>query len=261
MFSRSRRPEPRRPAPRRGCAGCATLPVSRLGRCGPQLTCLTIIHPLTSITPALIRPAGQNRRAGRCRCFHRAAPALGTYRHEGGPPMRRFLRPLGLAVALLAAVPALAADSDGTEKAKLDSILQEVRSLKKDLEIVQAGVKDMGQRMATDVNDLKRRMDTLEQTVERLSAGRTRISASFTPADNPPPTATLRLVNRHGAPATFFVNGQAYVVPAYSSQALPRFPVGSFTYEVQADGYEIQSPVRRNVAANETFSITVNPPA
>jgi hypothetical protein len=173
------------------------------------------------------------------------------------------MRPLGLAVALLAAAPVLAADTDGTDKSKLDNILQELRSLKKDMEVVQAGVKDMGQRVATDVNDLKRRMDNLEQTVERLSAGRSRISASFTPADTPlpPPTATLRLLNRHGSPATFFVNGQAYVVPAYSSQSLPRFPVGTFTYEVQADGYVIQNPVNRTVGANEIFSISVNPPA
>lgn len=180
--------------------------------------------------------------------------------------MRRILRPLGLAVALLTVVPALAADTDGTDKGKLDKILEEIRSSKKEMEDLRKNVELMGQAMARDVRDMQRRLDTLEQNVERLSAsppGRTRSSSYFNPA-NPAPEvslATIRLLNRSATAATVVVNGQPIPMAPNSSRNLG-VPAGNFTYEVQADGFGIIQPlVSRAVAANELFTISVNPPA
>jgi hypothetical protein len=173
--------------------------------------------------------------------------------------MRRFPRAFGLAVVLLAAAPALAADPELTEKQKLDRILQDLQSLKKDVEDMRTAAVQV-QATVRDVRDLQRRMELLEQSLERLSAGRTRISSSFTPSDAA--TGTIRLQNRFGVAATVFVNGQAYPVPAFETRRIAGVPASAFTYEVQAEGFGVIQPaVNRTLNANETFSIFINPPA
>jgi hypothetical protein len=173
--------------------------------------------------------------------------------------MRRLLRPLGLAVALLAALPALAADPELSDKEKLERILTDMKSVKSDLEKL-ATVAVQMQATTRDLRDLERRMEVLEQAMERLSASRVRVSSSFTPSE--PATGTIRIQNRFGVPATVFVNGQQYPVPAYETRRIAGVPAGNFTYEVHADGYGVIQPaVPRSLNARETFSIFINPPA
>jgi hypothetical protein len=176
--------------------------------------------------------------------------------------MRRTLRPLGLAALLLTTLPAFAADSDATDKGKLDKILEEVKGVRRDMETLDGRMAQMGKDIAKDVGELRRRVEALEQAADRQSSSaRSRTSTYFAPSDGPPATATLRLQNRSASAANVFINGQSFPVAPNSSRTLPAFPVGPFTYEVHADGYVIQPLVNRAVGANETFSIFINPPA
>jgi hypothetical protein len=175
--------------------------------------------------------------------------------------MRRTLRPLGLVAALLAAIPAMAADPELTEKQKLDRILLEIQNMKRELEDVKT-LSVQVQNTTKEVRELQRRMENLESSIDRLAASRTRVAASYTPSDLSAGTATIALRNRFGAPATVFVNGQPYPVPAFSSRNIAGVPVGAFTYAVQTEGFgEIQPMQHRTVSANEVFSIFINPPA
>jgi hypothetical protein len=202
-------------------------------------------------------PAGGPGRQTRC-----AAPAFGTFRDEGEVPMRRTLRPLGLVAVLLAAIPAMGADPELNDKQKLDRILLEIQNVKRELEDVKT-LSVQVQNTAKEVRELQRRMENLESSIERLAASRTRVAAAYTPSENPlAGTATIALRNRFGVPATVFVNGQGYPVPAFASRNIAGVPAGTFTYAVQAEGFgEIQPIQHRNVGANEVFSIFINPPA
>jgi hypothetical protein len=173
--------------------------------------------------------------------------------------MKRFQRALGLAVVLLVAAPALAADPELTEKQKLDRIVQDLQSVKKDLEDLRAVALQL-QATTKDVRDLQRRLETLEQSLDRVSAGRTRISSSFTPSEAT--TGTIRLQNRFAAPATVRINGQPYPVPAYETRRVAGVPTGTFSYEVDVENFGVVQPaVTRTLNPNETFSIFINPPA
>jgi hypothetical protein len=173
--------------------------------------------------------------------------------------MRRSWRTLGLAAALLAAAPVLAADPELTDKDKLDKIYREVQGVRRELEDLKT-IAVQVQGTAKDVRELQRRMENLEQSLDRIAATRTRVSASFTPSEQG--AASIRLQNRSGTPATVYVNGQPYPVPAFETRRIAGMPAGPFTYEVQAEGYGVIQPaVSRSVNPNETFSIFINPPA
>jgi hypothetical protein len=175
--------------------------------------------------------------------------------------MRRALRPLGLVAVLLAAIPAMAADPELNDKQKLDRILLEIQNMKRELEDVKT-LSVQVQNTAKEVRELQKRVENLESSIERLAASRTRVAAAYTPADLGAGTATIALRNRFGVPATVFVNGQGYPVPAFSSRNIAGVPAGAFTYAVQAEGFgEIQPIQHRSVSANEVFSIFINPPA
>jgi hypothetical protein len=176
--------------------------------------------------------------------------------------MRRTLRPLGLAALLLAAGPALA-DPELTDKDKLTKILQEVTDVKKELTELRTTTALQAQNTTRDVRELQRRMEELERSFERLAATRTRVAASFTPSDpgGVAGTATVRMQNRFDVPATIYVNGQPHTVPPYDTRRTT-VPSGTFTYEVQAEGYGVIRPaVTRSVNPNDTYSIFINPPA
>ncbi len=176
--------------------------------------------------------------------------------------MTGTLRPLGLAVALLAAAPAFAADPELTEKDKIDRVLRELQAVRQEVTDLRASVAAMGQNTQRDVRELARRVEELEHLAERPGSTRTRISSSFTPSEPAAATATIRLQNRYSVPATVYVNGQAYSVPPYETRRVANLPSGPFTYEVQAEGYGVIQPaVSRAVNPGETFSIFINPPA
>lgn len=174
--------------------------------------------------------------------------------------MRSTPRSLGLAALLLAAVPAFADPelSKTTDKDKLDQILNEVRTIKQDLDKLQTTAIQV-QKSAADVRDLQRRMENLEQSLERLAGSRTRISSSFTPSE--PAAGTVRIQNRYAVPATVYLNGRPFTVPPYETRRVVGQPLGAFTYEVQAEGFGVIQPVvSRVLNSNETFSIFINPP-
>jgi len=173
--------------------------------------------------------------------------------------MRRLVRPLGLAVALLATMPVLAADPELSDKEKLDRILRDMQTVKSDLEKLNT-VAVQVQATTKDLRELQKRMESLEQAMERLAASRVRVSSSFTPTE--PATGTIMVQNRYSVPVTVFVNGQQYPVPSFETRRIAGVPAGNFRYEVQAEGFGVIQPaVPRSLNANETFSIFINPPA
>jgi hypothetical protein len=173
--------------------------------------------------------------------------------------MRCILRPLALAVGLLTAMPALAADPELSEKDKVDKILRELHAMKSSLEEVRTMSVQL-QQTAKEVRDLQRRMEELEQAFAKLSAARTQVRNY--PAEPAASSATIRIQNRYSVPATVTINDRTIAVPAYQSRLVNDMPAGAFTYEVQAEGFGVIQPaVRRTVDPNETFTIFINPPA
>lgn len=177
--------------------------------------------------------------------------------------MRHFLRPLGFAVALLAAVPALAADPEMSEKEKLDKILREVQDIRREVADLRTSAVQT-QKPAMDMREIQHRLENLEQAVERLSAANQRIAGYFNPSAAPASasaTGTIRIQNRFGSPATVFINGLPYAVPAFEERRIAGVPIGNFTYQVQTEGFGVIQPnVNRPLTANEIFTISINPP-
>jgi hypothetical protein len=156
-------------------------------------------------------------------------------------------------------MPVLAADPELSDKEKLDRILRDMQTVKADLEKLNT-IAVQVQATTRDLREVQKRMESLEQAMERLSASRVRVSSSFTPTE--PATGTIMVQNRYSVPVTVFVNGQQYPVPSFETRRIAGVPAGNFRYEVQAEGFGVIQPaVPRSLNANETFSIFINPPA
>jgi hypothetical protein len=207
-------------------------------------------------------------------------------------------RMLGLQTLLagaLAAGPAAAADSDGSEKppdlatiAKqlaaikkkvdtLDTLKEGLDSLKqasetakqsfekleKDVraELIDLRAKAIANELKTaktqeDVADLRLQIEKLRKDLEVLS-GRmaTPRESAYPPREAPPPTGRLRLVNTFYQPMTIVLNRMAYTVPPNETRTVEGVPAGTFTYEVVG----VQPARNLPLAANETFTVTVHP--
>lgn len=155
---------------------------------------------------------------------------------------------------------------------------QELRSQRRMLGAVQAAtqdVRDLQDRLAlaprpalpgpadrqafsyTPTQDLRNIEERLAALEARLNSDERRFS--FTP-EAPRRTGTLRLENRSAYEATFTVNGNPYVVPAFETRLVRNVPAGAFTYEIAANGFGvIRPPTTGTVSAGATRVLYVNP--
>ena len=155
---------------------------------------------------------------------------------------------------------------------------QELRSQRSMLRAVQAATqdaRDLQDRLAleprplpgaagrqafsyTPTQDLRALEERLAALEARLNGDERRFS--FTPEAPPRRTGTLRLENRTASEATFTVNGNPYVVPAFETRLVRNVPAGAFTYEVSVNGFGVVRPASTGtVSAGATRVLYVNP--
>jgi TolA-binding protein len=143
----------------------------------------------------------------------------------------------------------------------LQSATQDLRDLQDRFAALESRpLPDTGARRAfsytppQELRDLDERLAAVER---RLGNDERRFS--FTP-EAPRRAGTLRLQNRSAFDATVTVNGNPFVVPAFETRLVRNVPVGTFNYEVSAEGFGVIQPtLRRNLTAGETFIVYVNP--
>jgi hypothetical protein len=172
----------------------------------------------------------------------------------------KFVGPAVLCV-FVAASAARADNSDKTDSEKLAEILKQLRTVQDKLDRVEANQNLQIKDMQADLARLREDVARLKDQMARLGEAQSRISASINP--NAPPaglvTGTIRLENRHVAPATFVVNGKSYRLAPGEIRPVTE-TVGKFTYEVFTDDFGLIRPaVDRFLEPARTFPITVNP--
>jgi hypothetical protein len=148
-----------------------------------------------------------------------------------------------------------------TDSEKLTEILRQLHNVQDRLDRVEANQTLQIRGMQDDIARLKDDLARLREQTARLDQAQTRISASINP-DRPPAglvTGTIRLENRHSAPATFVINGRQHRLMPLEVRPVTE-TAGKFTYEVYTDDFGlIQRPVDRFLEPTRTFPITVNP--
>jgi outer membrane murein-binding lipoprotein Lpp len=194
--------------------------------------------------------------------------------------MIRTWRMLGVETVLAAALtaPAFAGQTDGTKlEDKSDTILKEVRDLKKRFDELESSLKNKIENLDTS-NSLKlaqARMDLeelrkqVQQMRQDLDATRSREIAalrrdlddmtkgrqSLYPAPAPTPTGRLQLRNTFPEMVLILVNNKPYHIFPGQNVLTDPIPAGTFNYEVVG----IQPQVARTLTANETYTIHVYP--
>jgi hypothetical protein len=138
----------------------------------------------------------------------------------------------------------------GTSLEKLEGLKKDVQDVREDLNY-QRMVKIPS--LEQEIRGLEQQILRLNQELDRQRATSTRTSFYAGPSAPSGPTGTILLRNNYITPVTIAVDGRLYDVPPGTEMSLPRQPAGEFTYEVIG----IQAPVRRTLAANRTFDITV----
>jgi hypothetical protein len=198
----------------------------------------------------------------------------------GGITMRTWLMlaPAALLAAVLSAPATRAADE--TNAQKIEQLQKDLADLKSQMEDLRKEVRDSsvrGMGMSNALRDLQQRVDLMQQLLAQqneLLRMQARQAFSYTPPANgaappagvpvpvTPPRSVIRLENRYVVPATVYINGQAYPVPPYQTVEVRDVPVGTFTYEVSAEGYGmIRRATTRTLTADRPFRITIDPPA
>jgi hypothetical protein len=157
----------------------------------------------------------------------------------------------------------------------LDSLRREVDALKQNLKTEQV----RGSHCDQEVSDLKHRLEEVQAQCKKDTENLRR-SFSFTPtaptgpsggsdsttlpAPPPPPpppaTGTVLLRNFSDVNATFIVNGQPYAVLAGQTQSVRNIPAGTFTYQIQAEGFGLLRPLSsRYLPPAGTYTLNIDP--
>jgi hypothetical protein len=179
---------------------------------------------------------------------------------------------LTLLAAGLAATPAAAADPNPTNSeiaAQLRSIAGDLEALRKEVRDMRRDIGDIGVRgldTATRMQDLQQRLDALQALVYRSDNGGRRAFAYTPPASDTaqlpqaPPTGTIILRNFSTVMGTFYINGQGYTAAPGQSVEVRNVPVGTFTYEIAAEGFGVIRPATTRVlSAGSPFYLNINP--
>ncbi len=172
--------------------------------------------------------------------------------------MRKTVKSVGLAVLLAFAAPAARADQADPP----DDTQQQIKELQRQIGVLHELMKADSKVTALELRQVRERLDRMEAALARLQPSvTTRVASSFTPDPLVAARGTVRVSNRLPVDATVRVGGLAYSVPAYSARSLPDQPPGAFNYEVSAPGYYDRATRDSSIAAGETLTININPPA
>jgi hypothetical protein len=199
--------------------------------------------------------------------------------------MRHNWRLFGLIALLFLTLKAPAAQGD-TDTLKSDDIKKSLENIDKTLRAFNDAMVGLDRRlqdMQTTLQSitltsklLKEDVDRIRDEVTRLREERTRLEQRMADlekrdrrafAEGPPAngaTGTIVLENQNATfTAIVTVNGQTYVIPPRQGRRLDRMPAGPFTYNVMTESmgmrFVSQSAVTRELRANATFNITINP--
>jgi hypothetical protein len=190
--------------------------------------------------------------------------------------MRTWIRwalPAVLAVAVAGPAPAQTSspppDRNSELVSQLHKLTAELASLRGEIEQLRKDLKDAAGREARaplDVRDLQQRLESIQNALNRQDDAVRRalsINPQALPGAGPPAapaTGTIVLRNRSLVNGTFIVNGRPYTVPAGSAATVERVPAGTFTYEIDAEGFGVLRPMTSRVlSAGQTFYLNIDP--
>ena len=187
----------------------------------------------------------------------------------------RILSMQALLAAALAAQPSLAGQFDGptgTEADRMTAVLGRLDELTKSLNSLVNELKNLPAKLSEtnkslqvaaaqeEINSLKLQVGQLQKEIADL---RNRASAATSQSLYPPAstgTGRLRLINSYVVPVSILVNDVSYQLAPGETRFVEGLRAGPFTYEVLAAGYgSIQPRVGRTLAANDTYTIRVEP--
>ncbi len=181
-------------------------------------------------------------------------------------------------------------DIDAALRSMSEKIAADVSGLRKDMEDLRGRVESLekglttekvrGQKCDSEVIALQHRLDEVQALCKKETESLRR-SFSYTPtgptaAPNggsdstmlpsppppPPPPAmgTVLLRNFSDVNATFIINGQPYAVLAGQTQAVRNVPAGTFTYQIQAEGFGLIRPLSsRYLPPAGTYTLNIDP--
>ena len=194
--------------------------------------------------------------------------------------MTRYWKMLSLhtVLAVVLAAPAFAGQTDGPAKPedKIDTLLKEMRDLKKRFDELDTSLKGKIENLDTstslklaraqmDLDELRKQVQQVRQDIDAMR-GR-EIAALRRDLDEmtksrqsmyaPTPLATgrLQLRNTFGEMVLILVNNKPYHIFPGQNVVTDPIPAGTFTYEVVG----IQPQLTRPLTANETYTIHVHP--
>jgi hypothetical protein len=175
-------------------------------------------------------------------------------------------------------------------KSDLAELRSHLESMRREVEVLRQGLKTeqvRGQKCDAEVADLKLRLDQLrtqcKQETESLrrafsyqpgaagplgttgpaapNGGSDTTMLPPTPAPPPPPAmGTVFLRNLSDVNATFIVNGQPYAVLAGRTMEVRNIPAGTFTYQIQAEGFGVIHPfASRYLPAGGSYTLNIDP--
>jgi hypothetical protein len=178
-------------------------------------------------------------------------------------------------LALTLAAPAAASEvtpARGNDVTlQLQLIANELQALHREIEVLRQDLRDLAVRGAVttvDVRSLKDRLDSIDTRIGRQDRAIVERGA-FSPAPvpvpvpapaPPPATGTIVLRNFSRVGGAFTVNGTRYTVMPGASAVIERMPTGSFTYEIEADGFGLlRGPTSRTLTTGQTYYLNIDP--
>jgi predicted RNase H-like nuclease (RuvC/YqgF family) len=157
----------------------------------------------------------------------------------------------------------------------IDALRQEIKDLREDIKKLKTKLEGLetdrrlqGQKDNSEINRLQQSIEDLEKKVTEAFTkvdkdmqelrGRTKSSAGAGPDTGGTGTGTIRMENSFNRPVTIRLNGRSYTLKAGDNLTLENQPAGTFTYEVNAEGFGVIQPqLTRTLGADKTFRIRV----
>ncbi|HTU90082.1 MAG TPA: hypothetical protein VMF69_08290 [Gemmataceae bacterium] len=178
--------------------------------------------------------------------------------------MRTWMRLIPAVVLILPFAPALlnAADPEiPIKKEDFQKLMEKVDKLQSDMTANSL----RGNRTADDLRAIREELQRIRELLERMAQQQGAIQRqsgygpTFVPPGAPPSTGTITLRNVYSAPATVHINGQPHLVLPNQTRIVSNFPVGSFRYSVDVDGFGMVEPPRTETLHPAGYRITIFP--
>ncbi len=178
----------------------------------------------------------------------------------------------------------IAGDINGI-KGNIEGLRRDLDALRTEMDTLRQGLKTeqvRGANCDSEVIALKRRLEEV-QALCKKETDSLRRSFSYTPGavpsvplgpnggsdsaslppDTPPPppaVGNVLLRNFSDVNGTFFINGRPYAVLAGRSAEVRNIPAGTFTFEIQAEGFGVIRPFSsRYLPAGGTYTLAIDP--